>query len=142
MSNFQKMFIGFTLAGLLAFAIMTFGVTLQQDNNANETLLENTLINSSYQSLQVNFNDMRNRSQTQRELFEEENPTVTFGSLILFSIVSSGKVFTNVMVQNFNILFKLPTALFGVNPVISSIMTTILLVSIIIALWVLYKLGG
>ena len=142
MANFQKLFINFALIGIVIFGILSFGVGLQRDNNANENILDNVLINTSYTELEVNFNDMRDRSQTQRELVEKENPTVTFGSLILFSIVSSGKVFTNIIVQNFNILFKLPTALFGLDEVVASVLMTILIVSVMIGLWVLYKLGG
>ena len=42
----------------------------------------------------------------------------------------------------FNLLIKLPTIVFGLDPVISAVLSTIIIISFILGLWVLYKLGG
>ena len=142
MAKFESLFVNYALGGLLVLGILFFSLTLQQDNNAEELITDNTLLNESFGNLQDDLGGMRNKAQTQRELFEEEKPTTGFGSLILFSIVSSGKVFTGMTFGIFNILIKLPMILFGANPIISSVLSTILIVVFILGLWVLYKLGG
>lgn len=142
MATFGKTFNNFALLGLIIFGILAFVITLQVDNNASDQLRSNKLINSTYSDLETNLGDMRNQTQNQREIFESESPTVTFGSLILFSVVSSGKVFTSMVVGVFNIIINLPVVLFGVDSVVISVLSAIFLVGIIIALWVLYKLGG
>ncbi len=142
MGKFEELFISFALGTLLIVSLFAFGFTLQTDNNADETLRNNSLLNSSFGQLQDNLGGMRDQSQTQRELFEEETPTAGFGSLILFSIVSSGKVFTGITIGAFNILIKLPMVLFGVDPIVSSVLSTILIVVLLIGAWVLIKLGG
>lgn len=142
MVKFENLFVNYALAGLLVLSIFFFSITLQIDNNADEILTENTLINDSFGQLQTDLGGMRDSAQTQKELFEEEKPTTGFGSLILFSIVSSGKVFTGMTIGTFNVLIKLPMVLFGVDPIISSVLSTILIMVIILGLWYLYKLGG
>ena len=142
MAKFEKLFVNYALLGLLILSLLAFGFTLQTDNNASETIKDNTLLNESFGQLQTNLGGMRSKSQTQRELFEEEKPTAGFVSLILFSVVSSGKVFTGMIMGTFNVLIKLPMIVFGIDPIIASVLSTILLVGIILGLWVLYKLGG
>lgn len=142
MGKVESLFINFALAGLLILSILLFTLTLQQDNNATDLLTDNTLMNESIGDLQGDLGGMRDKAQAQRELFEEEKPTSGFGSLILFSIVSSGKVVTGMTFGIFNVLIKLPMILFGVDPIIASVISTILIISFIFGLWVLYKLGG
>ena len=142
MVKFETLFVNYALAGLLILSILFFSLTLQQDNNADEVITENTLLNSSFRELEEDLGGMRDQAQTQREAFEEEKPTTGFGSLIFFSIVSSGKVFTGMTIGTFNVLIKLPMVLFGIDPIVSSILSTILIVVLILGLWYLYKLGG
>lgn len=142
MAKFEELFVNFAFASLLILGIVLFGSILQTDNNANETIMDNTLFNDTFSTLKSDLEGFSSQAQTQRTLFETEKPTTGFGSLILFSIVSSGKVFTGMTIGSFNLLIKLPTILFGLDPVITSILSTVLIVVILLGLWVLYKLGG
>jgi len=142
MAKFEELFVNWALGALIVFSILSFAIIVQEDNNANEKLIDNTLLNGSFTQLQSDLEGMRSQSQSQREAFEEEKPTAGFGSLVLFSVVSSGKVFTGITIGTFNVLIRLPMVLFGVDPIISSVLSTILIVMIILGLWLLYKLGG
>ena len=142
MAKFEGTFVSFALGTLLILSIFAFGMTLQSDNNGTEIIKQNTLLNSSFNQLQSDLGGMRSVAQTQRESFESETPTAGFGSLILFSIVSSGKVFTGVIIGSFNVLIKLPMVFFGIDPIVSSVLLTILIVMFLLGLWSLYKLGG
>ncbi len=142
MVKFETLFINFALTGLLVVSILAFGFGFQSDNNASETIFNNTLVNDSFSQLMNDLGGMRDQSQTQKELFETEKPTAGFGSLILFSIVSSGKVFTGITIGLFNIFIKLPMVLFGVNQVVASVLSTIMIVVVILGIWVVIKLGG
>lgn len=140
--GFRELFIGFALLGLLFLALFQFAITMQSENNADEQLINNTVINQTYLNLEDTLGGMRDQAQTQRELFETENPTVGFGSLILFSVVSTGKIFTGITVGLFNILIAMPMSILGLDPAVAGVLSTILILSIILGLWVLYKLGG
>lgn len=142
MPTFQDLFSNFMLIGLVVLSMFAFGVFFQQENNVDNPFIENTLMNNTYHSLYTNLNSLRDESQAQKTLFESENPTGGFGTILLFSIVSSGKVFNGMVVGIFNTLIKLPVVILGIDPVIVSVLSTLLILTIIIGLWVVYKLGG
>ena len=104
--------------------------------------MENSLMNDTYGKLRTDLGGLRDKSQAQKTLFESENPTSGFGTILLFSIVSTGKVFNGMIIGTFNTLIKLPIVFLGLDPIIVSIISTMLILTIIIGLWVVYKLGG
>ena len=46
------------------------------------------------------------------------------------------------IIGTFNTIIKLPVVFLGIDPIIVSILSTMLILTIIIGLWVVYKLGG
>jgi hypothetical protein len=142
MADFKDIFINLALAGLIVFCIVALGITLQQDNNAPENITDNALINSSYSNLRSGLQSIDSNASSQRVLFEKENPTITFGALILYSLISAGKVFTNVLVVIFNILIAVPASILGIDPVIFAVIGGLFIGIIILTLWYLYKVGG
>jgi hypothetical protein len=130
------------LIGLVVLSMFAFSVFFQEENNVEDPFIENTLMNNTYHSLYTNLNSLRDESQAQKTLFESENPTGGFGTILLFSIVSSGKVFNGMVVGIFNTIIKLPVVILGIDPVVVSVLSTLLIITIIIGLWIIYKLGG
>ncbi len=142
MAQFYKLFINFILIGMIALGVLGFTVGLQEDNNLNDTITNNALINSTFTSLEADLSGFRDKSQSQKSVFESENPTEGFGSILLFSILSSGKVFNSMIVGIFNSIIALPAVVLGIDPAILSVVATLLLITIIFGLWSVYKLGG
>lgn len=142
MAKFYDLFVNFMLVGLVILSLFSFGVFFQEENNLDEQFIENSLMNETYSNLRTQLGELRDESQAQKTLFESENPTSGFGTILLFSIVSSGKVFNGMVVGVFNTIIKLPTVFLGIDPVVLSVLSAILILAIIIGLWRLYKLGG
>ncbi len=142
MAKFQELFNNWMLIGLVVFSFLAFGYFFQAENDVVSPFMENSLMNSTYESLSSNLNSFSGDSQAQKTLFESENPTGGFGTILLFSIVSSGKVFNGMVVSTFNTLIALPVTILGIDPVIVSVISTMLILTIIVGLWILYKLGG
>lgn len=142
MAKFYDLFINWMLIGLVVVSFLSFGYLYQQDNNVDDEFMDNTLMNETFSSLKTDLGGLRDESQAQKTLFESENPTSGFGTILLFSIVSSGKVFNGMIIGTFNTIIKLPTVVLGVDPIILSVIGTMLILTIIIGLWVVYKLGG
>jgi hypothetical protein len=142
MARFYDLFMNWMLIGLLVVALLSFGVLYQEDNEVENKFIENSLMNETYGSLRADLGELRDQSQAQKTLFESENPTSGFGTILLFSIVSTGKVFNSMIIGTFNTLIKLPTVILGLDPVILSVIGTMLILTIIIGLWIVYKLGG
>lgn len=141
-TQFDNIFTKMAMIGLFIFCLISFIVFVQSDNNALDKLIDNSLINKTYGSLGNDLNTMRNSSQQQLTLFQKENPTGGFGTILLFSIVSVGKTFMNMITGVFNITINLPVAVLGVDKAVVGVLSSILVLTLIIGAWILYKLGG
>jgi len=139
---FKDFFISFAIIGILVFAIFSFIITFQNDQDFKTKITDDALINNTFGSLQKNLRSMGDNATSQKEVFESETPTRGFGSLVLYSIVSTGKVFTGMIFGTFNILIKLPVNALGMSEELASVLVTITIILSIIGLWVLYKIGG
>lgn len=142
MAQFQNTLISFILVGLIVFGIMAFTVNIQSENNSEVRLLNDSFMNNTYSNLENDLNDFKDTADSQKELFESENPVLSFGTLIFYSIVSAGKVFSSMMIGMFNVVISLPVTYFGISPIIVGVLGIILIISIIIGLWIIYKVGG
>lgn len=142
MVKFSELFFGFMLIGLFIVSLFAFSSSFQEDNNVENQFLENTLMNETYGQLRVDLGEIRDKGQAQKTLFESENPTSGFGTILLFSVVSTGKVFNGMVIGVFNTLIKLPIVFLGLDPLVISVIVGMLILAIIIGLWTWYKLGG
>lgn len=142
MAKFYDLFMNWMLIGLVVVSILSFGVLYQEDNEAEDKFIEDSLMNETYVNLKTDLGELRDQSQAQKTLFESENPTSGFGTILLFSIVSTGKVFNSMIIGVFNTIIKLPTVVLGLDSIILSVIGTMLILTIIIGLWIVYKLGG
>ena len=137
--NFYNLFVKFMFIGLAVFSIFAFATISQENMNVNDKLINNDKFNNTFSDLSSNLNSFQAESQEQKNAFELDNPTAAFGGILLFSIVNSGKVFNAMTVTLFNTLIQLPTLIFGIDPMVISILLTLLFISIIIGLWILLK---
>ncbi len=142
MAKFYDLFKNFLFIGLMVFSILTFIIIVQSDNNAANPIIDDPLISTTYFNLSEDLGTLRNQSQAQKGLFESENPTIGFGSILLFSILSAGKVFNGMIIGIFTLLIKLPVVVLGLDPILLSVLGTLLIVTILFSLWAVYKLGG
>lgn len=140
--SFMDLFIIFSLIGVFVFSIMSFGIVLQQDNNVNITILEDERINNTFIRLGGNLTSSRDVTQEQKEGFESDIPERGFGSLIIFSILSVGQTFTAIIVSVFNILIFLPASILGISSVVIGVFESILLVSLVLLVWRVYRIGS
>lgn len=141
-ASFRKTFMTWGLIGILVFATLSFIIVLQQNNEVTDTILENTVINKTFSSLEQNLTASESETQTQRESFESEIPERGFGSLLIFSIVSVGQKFTAIIVSTYNILIVLPISILGFPEIVSNILSSILIVTLLLLVWRVYRVGS
>ncbi len=136
------MFGNFLWLGLFILAGLTFVVTTQSANNAQQPLTDNELFNSSFSGLASNLSALESSSGVQYNQFIGEEPKAGFGSIVLFGIVSAGKTFGNVVIGLFTLLIKLPLVVLQIPQTLFAVISTWIVISLIIAAWIMYKLGG
>lgn len=142
MAQFENTFKNFMLLGLMVFGILAFVIIGQTQNNATESILDSATINNTYTNLRTDFEGFQEEAQSQKLLFESETPTLGFGTLLFYSIISSGKVFNSMVGALFNTIIKLPTIVLGLDPILIGVISAMLILSIIVGLWIIYKVGG
>ena len=142
MGEFSTILNNFLFMGLLVFAGFSFVVITQADNNAVQPIGEDSLFNESFNDLQANLDSLESTGNTQYGQFTSEVPAAGFASIVLFGIVSVGKTFGSLTLTTFGLIIKLPLIVLGIPASTAAILFTWLVVSIITAMWLLYKLGG
>lgn len=127
------------LAALFAFAFLSFALTIQNDNNAPEKLLENELINKTYVDLAGNLSSNQQNTQTSSDVFGNFTPNENLGVWEVTPIVSPTRVFKALTVGSYNILVQLPMKVLGVSPIVASVISGILILLLILAVWAVWK---
>lgn len=135
-------FINYALVGLFIIAIISFGIGLANENNSSVSIADDSMINSTFNKLQSNITLFESQSQTQRDNFEKSLPEKGFGTLILLTIFSAGKQFTSMIFSVSNIIFSSAGDKIGVDSLVLGVFASILIISLIIAVWLLSKGGG
>ena len=142
MARFENIFGNFIMIGLLVLALFSVIIIVQNDNDAVQPLIEDKLFNSTYLNLNNTIADLEATSSSKYGLFTTEKPVLGFGSIVLFTIVNVGKTFGNAIFVLFTLIIKVPLIVLGIDPTIVAMVISFLTISIIIALWVVYKFGG
>ncbi len=140
--SFREVFITFALIGVFVFAGISFIVQAQLDNDIENTILENEVINKTYSNLEVDLGGFGANTTAQKGTFDTEIPERGFGSLIIFGIVGIGQKFTGMVVGVYNIFIVLPASILGVPSIVISVMTSILVVSLVLLAWRVYRAGA
>ena len=145
--SFKNTIIAFVLVGLFAFALISFAVQFQTDNNTNSSLLNNEALNSTFGDIKTNLGDVKNDSQKQREGFEEDKLSSGFGELVMFTILNSVRKFMSMVIQVPNLIFGLISDTLGfdkgggMSTVIGVIMG-IIIISLVLLAWRTVKAGS
>ncbi len=141
-TSFREVFIMFSLISLMVFATISFVVTLQTDNDAPSSLLENQLINNTFISLSDNISQQSVSTNTSKTAFDSDIPAPGFGSLIIFAIVGVAQGFTSTITTTYNIIIILPLGLLGIPSQVANILVSILMMTLILLAWRLYRVGS
>ncbi len=144
MGEFRGLIIAVLLAGLFTFAIINFGIFLAVSHGSG-TIMENEIINRTYTRLQSDLGDVQGKTEVQRESWFKNIPVVGEISVILETIVSVGKGMTEVVRGMFSLLAELVSVTIGIGEesakVVVGVFTAIMLLSLILLAWSVYRSG-
>lgn len=142
MVKYQDLFNRVLFFSLFILATLSFIVTIQGDNAAPQPLGADPRVGKLLSELGTTSNTSENTSKTQYGNFINEQPQTGFGSIVLFGIVAVAKSVSTIITTLFIVIIQLPLIILGIDQTIINIITTWMLISIAIGLWLLVKLGG
>jgi len=144
MTEFRGLIIAVLLAGLFTFALINFGVFLSISHGSG-TILENEVINRTFTNLQANLSEVQSTTEGQKESFFRTIPVIGEISVILETIVEVGKGMTEVVRGMFSLFAELVAVTLGIGEesakVVIGIFTAIMIFSLIILAWSVYRSG-
>ncbi len=142
MARFQDIFGNLAFIGLLVLALFSVIIIVQGTNEAVQPLIDNELVSGTYGDLNETMGSLEGTSSTQYGLFSKEKPSPGFGAIVMFTIVSIGKTFGNIIFTFFTLIIKVPLIVLGIEQTIVAMILSFLTITTVIALWVVYKFGG
>jgi hypothetical protein len=137
--EFKKLFISFALLGLIVFGMLSFIIIFQSDNNATERITNNQIINNTYNDLYSNLSQAQSDASNQNSIFGDITPTQSYGEIQPDIVVSPTRAFKSIILGIYNILIKLPSQILGVSPIVTAIISAILIMLLIIGIWAIIK---
>lgn len=138
--DLKKLMGNLVISGLFIFAIISFIIIIQSENNEVVIpLMNNSLFNETYSDLYGNLTDSKDSSQKASDDFGTITPNQKFGIVQVISIFSSTKIFKTIGLGFYNIIVKLPVEFLGVSPIVASVISTIILLLFIIGIWAVWK---
>ncbi len=129
---------GFLLLGLFALAIFTFIFTLE-DNNTKIANLDTAGIDIT--ALEARLNSSTGEANDYMESFSKDSPVENFFNIIFFSIIGVGKLVINSIIITFNIILGGISTILGIPPIVTSVISAIVIISLIFAAWKVYNTG-
>lgn len=142
MANYDNQIGKFILMGIVLLAILEFIVIAQQNNQAVNPVSSDARFNKTLNSLVLQVDTSTGLAQESYDSFNSEQPQTNIISIVMFSIVSVGKSFSVIMFGFFNVVVSLPLVMLGIPATIYNLILTWLIIAIIVAAWLLYKIGG
>ncbi len=137
--DFKKIVGSMMFFSLLVFCVLSFVIDTQDLNNSPEKIIDNSLINKTFIALGGNLSDAQSGSQTSSDIFGEITPEQEIGVLDVTSVISPTRIFKTITIGLFNSLILLPSQILGINPIVFSSISSILLLLIIIGIWAIWK---
>jgi hypothetical protein len=142
MSQFRELVANFSISAILIMSLFSFFIIFEEENNAPEPLKDNEIFNESFSSLITSIETSTEEAEEKYDVFNSEEPQAGFGSIVLFGIVSVGKTFSGIIFGFFVSIIKLPLIMLGIPASIYNLVLTLLIITTIVSVWLLYKLGG
>jgi len=133
--EFRHFIVGFLLAGLFIYAMLSFALQSQTDNSVGNKLINNQLINRTYSSLGGNLSSSETLATSSKGTFENETPTASFGSANLFSIKGIAQTIITMITAIYNVTIGLAADVFGVDRVVILVLASILIFVGIFMIW-------
>ena len=129
------------LIGLFMFAMIGFGRQLAIDNNLNNSIMNNPNIEKAYSNLELNFSSAKNDSEIQQTSFFSKVPILGELGLIIEALSGFSRTFFNVVVNFASLPIVLIQETLGVSSVVLGGISAIIMMSLLLLVWQLYRSG-
>ena len=137
--TFKGNYVSFALLALLVFAMFSFVITFQNNNDAIDPIISNSVINKTFDNLDSDISGLGSDMSVEEQNQNKDSITESSGSLVMFSISNAGKTVKGIVFGLFNVLIILPASFLGIPSQVIIIITSIVAITLIILFWRLLR---
>ena len=138
--DFRGIITNLLVVGLIIFNILSWIITLQNDNNNAQAITNNTLINQTYGNLEANLSSSQTTFETASGNFQNITPdTQTIIGVDISPILSLTSLGRTMTTGVYNILIGLPMSILGVPPIVAGVITSIFILLILLGIWAILR---
>ncbi len=123
------------------FVLISTGVYIHVNNDSNNSILSNPSFNNTYYNLSSSFTNAEKDINESKENFENEEPLNFGDGITLKSILNVGKTATKIMIGTVNIIISFFQNTFKIPIAILSLIIAMVLITIVLYIWRLIRLG-
>ncbi len=131
----------FVLAGVFIVMLFSFAITMGNNNDVNESMIDETIYN--YSKIEDNVEETNAFAETWKESFTKDQFSTSSGTLTLVSIwgLIGGifKLIGGALGSTFDLLIVVPANLFGIPPIIIGVIFLGLILGLITLAWYFLK---
>jgi len=142
MSSAKGLFITFSLIGLFAVMFLTFASQVQEDHGVSNSIRQDVSLNRTFNQLESNLSSFEETSETSKNgTLSGKGLEQSFGQLILDGIFESGKTMMNMVTLTYNVVIVQTAGFIGIPDIVISLLTAIITILFILAIWRLIRTG-
>lgn len=142
MSSAKGLFITYSLIGLFAVIFLTFASQVQEEHGVSNSIRQDVSLNRTFNQLESNLSTFEETSETSKNgTLSGKGLEQSFGQLILDGIFESGKTMMNMVTLTYNVVIVQTAGFIGIPDIVISILTAIITILFILAIWRLIRTG-
>ncbi len=141
--EFANFFVMFLIIGLFVFCIISFAISFGNENEASVNLNQNPTLNKLYKNINTTLeSSSKNVSDTKKALEQEySNPVITTLGFVFTSILTAGKIFSNMGIDTISYVFIFAQETLSIPPVITGTLMAILVGLLVLGIWSVIRSG-
>jgi len=133
------MIINVLLVGLFMVSILSFAFGLASNYGKEQNIMGTEYVD--FGRIEENLNETSEIAKSWGESFKSDNIFTSAGSILLLSVWGIAKLMWTTIMTFFTIYFDIAESLFGVPPLVTGIISAIIIIGLIFSLWRSIKQG-
>jgi hypothetical protein len=142
MSSAKGLFITYSLIGLFAVIFLTFASQVQEEHGVSDSIRQDVSLNRTFNQLESNLSTFEETAGASKNgTLNQKGLTPSFGQLILDGIFQSATTITNLVSLTYNVVIVQTAGFIGIPDIVISLLTAIITILFILAIWRLIRTG-
>ncbi len=129
------------LTTLFVVALTSYGIELTNTHGVNNPLMNDSTFNDTFEDMKTELEGSQITAEEQLSVSLNTTPTTSGGESSLESTPSTAHTFWKAATSMYNLIFKSLGGQLGIPSIILTTITAILVISIVLLIWKLWKTG-